>query len=96
MPLPGRGRSLLLLAVALWCFTLRSWLADLADQRRCSRSSWSTGSGTCRRAPLRWRGRWDNNRGGRVVAIAPGLGLATTAGTGQPHGQIVTPSALKH
>ncbi|XP_044946738.1 probable inactive receptor kinase RLK902 [Hordeum vulgare subsp. vulgare] len=84
MPLPGRGRSLLLLAVALWCSTLRCAVPDLAADRAALLAfraavgpglPWDASPGA---SPCGWRGVGCDNStgGGRVVALQlPGAGL---------------------
>ncbi|XP_020186337.1 probable inactive receptor kinase RLK902 [Aegilops tauschii subsp. strangulata] len=83
MPLRGRGRSLLLLVVALWCSALRCAAPDLAADRAALLAlraavgpglPWDASAAS----PCGWRGVGCDNGtgGGRVVALQlPGAGL---------------------
>ncbi|KAM3257373.1 hypothetical protein ACQJBY_049590 [Aegilops geniculata] len=83
MPLRGRGRSLLLLVVALWCSALRCAAPDLAADRAALLAlraavgpglPWDASAAS----PCGWRGVGCDNStgGGRVVALQlPGAGL---------------------
>ncbi|XP_037434399.1 probable inactive receptor kinase RLK902 [Triticum dicoccoides] len=84
MPLRGRGRSLLLLVLALWCSALRCAAPDLAADRAALLAlraavgpglPWDASAGV---SPCGWRGVGCDNGtgGGRVVALQlPGAGL---------------------
>ncbi|KAF7065462.1 hypothetical protein CFC21_071560 [Triticum aestivum] len=84
MPLRGRGRSLLLLVVVLWCSALRCAAPDLAADRAALLAfraavgpglPWDVSAGV---SPCGWRGVGCDNStgGGRVVALQlPGAGL---------------------